>query len=582
MNKPLSHPLLKEMLASNTRTLIVSILLGLISLFASILLMFLAGYLISATAIPGTVIFSMMIPIGIIQIAGIARPFGNYIERLLSHDWILKITSLLQQKAFRSAAKHIADPENENALGDYHQLINDTITNVQNYIVRALFPLSITYLLCIVISLLTASFSVPLALLLGASFAIQAVIIPLVLNSICRSLILRATLLHQQEQMNLFDHLQGLHDIQLAHREHEMYDIHVKSYQDLIETRQKNNTRIALTQFASSILSSALIVAIIAFVGISTGTTEGYNNYFAACVLAWISLAEIILVVPSLFVEQERYKQTLGHLDLITSQHETTKHNVQSTSSSAPTQAAETPQAIVMQQITYTYPKNRHPSLDIESLSLSKGEHVIVLGESGSGKSTFAKALTGAISPQTGTLKIFCRSRTRPEKKLGCTIGYLDQNPYVFNRTLRANLTLGIYDKSDEELVAILQNVGLGERYSRLKEGLDTIIGETGEQFSDGEAHRIALARTLIQDAQLLVIDEPFCALDIETEEALLELLCDLYQDKTLILITHHLTNVDKFDRALFFRNGSICIDDTIKNLSLTNEHFMKLKAFDR
>ena len=128
----------------------------------------------------------------------------------------------------------------------------------------------------------------------------------------------------------------------------------------------------------------------------------------------------------------------------------------------------------------------------------------------------------------------------------------------------------------------MLDRVGLADKVATLTAGLDTVIGETGTGFSGGEAHRIALARVLIADRPIIVVDEPFTALDPETESDLLDALLGAGESKTLVVITHHLAQIERFDRVLFVEDGSINLDGAPAELKAKSDRFASLLEFDR
>ena len=143
-------------------------------------------------------------------------------------------------------------------------------------------------------------------------------------------------------------------------------------------------------------------------------------------------------------------------------------------------------------------------------------------------------------------------------------------------------MNLGNWDIDDESLVETLELVGLAEKLSELPQGLDTVIGETGIGLSGGEAHRVALARVLLADTPLIIVDEPFSALDPKTEHELLSTMLDVCADRTLIVITHHLAEIDRFDRVILLEDGKLALDGSPAGLMRTNAHFRELVQFDR
>ena len=160
--------------------------------------------------------------------------------------------------------------------------------------------------------------------------------------------------------------------------------------------------------------------------------------------------------------------------------------------------------------------------------------------------------------------------------------GYIPQTAYLFDRSLRDNLKLGNPDATDGELVSALDRVGLTERFRAMPLGLDTLIGETGDAVSGGEAHRIALARALLADRPFVIVDEPFAALDPLTERELLDTLLDAFANKTLVVITHHLAGIERFDRVVQLDAGRITLDGAPSDLAESAPSFKRLLDFDR
>ena len=225
---------------------------------------------------------------------------------------------------------------------------------------------------------------------------------------------------------------------------------------------------------------------------------------------------------------------------------------------------------LTFDHVSYMYPGTSRATLDDLTLTIEAGSSTAILGRSGSGKSTFADLARGALMPSSGTISA------------GGTVGFLGQTTYLFNRSLRENLTLGVLEVSDERLIRTLENVGLGEKFASLENGLDTIVGETGVGFSGGEAHRIALARVLAADSEIVLVDEPFAALDPITENQLLDTLFATCEGRTLIVITHHLAQIERFDRVVFIEDGRLDLDGSPAELMDASVRFRKLVEFDR
>ena len=173
-----------------------------------------------------------------------------------------------------------------------------------------------------------------------------------------------------------------------------------------------------------------------------------------------------------------------------------------------------------------------------------------ILGPSGSGKSTLAALLLKVAAPQSGCVRLGGADiATLPSAGVRARIGWLAQATHLFDDTIRANLLLGRPDADEAALWRALDAAEIGDFVRALPDRLDTWLGEGGARASGGQGRRIALARTLLADAPILVLDEPCAGLDMATERAFLMTLNALPPGRTVVLIAHRLAGVERLDR---------------------------------
>ena len=192
------------------------------------------------------------------------------------------------------------------------------------------------------------------------------------------------------------------------------------------------------------------------------------------------------------------------------------------------------------------------------NIRIHSGEHVALIGQTGCGKSTFLNLITRSWQPNKGSITINNIDITHfDEYSLRNMMAVIPQVIHIFNDTLRNNLLIGNPNANDEQLIAVLKKVELGKLLTA-EHGLDLWIGEDGRTLSGGERRRIGIARALLHESPLILMDEPTESLDSLTEQQILAIIANNYAGKTLIMVTHRLNEHALFDRILLLRNQTL------------------------
>lgn len=214
--------------------------------------------------------------------------------------------------------------------------------------------------------------------------------------------------------------------------------------------------------------------------------------------------------------------------------------------------------SITIENITWKYEGGNEDILEDLNLEIKKGQSVALIGHSGAGKTTLGDVVLGLLAPQKGRVCIDGTDIRTMGNGLGRLIGFVPQSIYLIDDTIRNNIAFGIEEKNidDEKIYATLEKAQLKEFVEELPKGLDTVIGERGIRMSGGQRQRMAIARALYLDPQILVLDEATSALDAETETAVMESIDALQGEKTLIIIAHRLSTVRNCDVAYEIIDG--------------------------
>lgn len=234
---------------------------------------------------------------------------------------------------------------------------------------------------------------------------------------------------------------------------------------------------------------------------------------------------------------------------------------------------------IVFSEVDFAYKDSPKDNVISDfSLHVSAGERIGLAGYSGGGKTTISKLLLRFADVTGGEILIDGQNiRNVTQASLRQNIAYVPQEAYLFHRTLRENVAYGRPNASDEEVIAALRRANAWEFVSKLKNGLDTTVGERGIKLSGGQRQRIAIARAILKDAPILVLDEATSALDSESEKLIQKSLTELMKDRTSIVIAHRLSTISKLDRIIVLDNGAIAENGTHEELIKKNGIYSSL-----
>lgn len=217
---------------------------------------------------------------------------------------------------------------------------------------------------------------------------------------------------------------------------------------------------------------------------------------------------------------------------------------------------------IQLKDIEFAYKDQNHQTLKNINLTIKKGERIAILGKIGSGKSTLLKLIMNLYEPTKGSVLIDgLDTRQIDPTDLRQSIGCVPQEPFLFMGTIKDNLTIGEQYVSDEELLRVSKIAGLDEFLGKHEAGYDLLVGERGEGLSGGERQSVTLARALISDPNIIMLDEPTNSMDRQTEKAFIKKMEHIVEDKTLIVVTHKTSLLQLVDRVIIVENGEVVVD---------------------
>ena len=217
---------------------------------------------------------------------------------------------------------------------------------------------------------------------------------------------------------------------------------------------------------------------------------------------------------------------------------------------------------IEFRNVSFNYPQQAEAVLQNVSLRIAPGEHVVILGRTGSGKTTLQKLMLGLYTPSEGAVRIDgIDLRQLDPADLRRNVGFVGQDATLFYGTLRENITIGAPYADDSAVVQAAEVAGLTKFVNRHPKGFDMLIGERGESLSGGQRQEVAIARAVLLDPPVLLLDEPTSAMDFSTENGFKERLRQYAAHKTVVIVTHRTSLIDLATRIIVVDDGRIVAD---------------------
>lgn len=555
------------------KTLILAIILGVLTFVCGAGLMFCAGYLISKAATKPENILLIYVPIVLTRAFGIGRPAIQYLQRLVSHNWVLKMTSKLRQRLYDSLERDAVFFNSKYQLGDVLGLLSDDISHIQNLYLRSMFPMFVAWGLYAIIVIGLGILSPLMGLWMLILFGLMIFAIPIwsVLVNGARQTYKK----HLQDQLytDLTDDVMGVSDWVLSGRGKKYLDLHVDNAKKLSEINHKMKKFERVRDFLLQMLFLLIILSLVIW-GYEKfgGHPSPLTNWIAAFVLAAFPLIEAFAGLPAAAEETNVYQKSLVRLNDLPKPVTVQPKEID----------IKAPFKLELKNVHYTYPHTQKEILHGVNLVINPGEKLAILGRSGSGKSTMASLLRGDRIPSEGSVQLNGINTSKFGDQITNYFSVINQSPYLFNTTIANNLRLGNEDATDEQLWDVLQRVGLAEMVENLPDKIDTKVEEAGLRFSGGERHRLALARVLLKDTPIVLLDEPTVGLDPITEQAVINTILTQLKDKTLIWITHHLQGIEKMNQIIFLEDGKLTMQGSPSELWETEKRFRELKKADQ
>ena len=533
--------------------LTLGVVLAIVTLLASIGLLTLSGWFLSASAVVGVAgiySFNYMLPAAGVRGAAIIRTAGRYFERLVSHDATFRVLQHLRVFTFSKLL-----PLSPAGLARFRQgeLLNRVVADVDtldHLYLRVISPLIGALVVIVVVTAGLSILDVTLALTLGGIMLVTLLVLPPLFYRAGKPAGESITQMRGQYRQQLTAWLQGQAELMLFSASDRYRKQLEKTEQRWQDAQRRQAELTALSQALMLLIGGVAVVAMLWLTSAGVGGNSQPGALIALFVFCALAAFEALAPVTGAFQHLGQVIASARRITQITGQQPEV------------TFAAGEGQAfgqvsLTLNQVTFSYPQQPSPALENISLQVGAGEHIAILGRTGCGKSTLLQLLTRAWDPANGEISLNDQPLTRlNEATLRQAMSVVPQRVHLFSATLRDNLSLAAPGASDIQLMKALERVGLEKLLE--DSGLNAWQGEGGRQLSGGELRRLAIARALLHDAPLMLLDEPTEGLDATTESQILDLLAEVMREKTVLMVTHRLRGLARFNRIIVMDNGKI------------------------
>ncbi len=532
---------LLELLSLPRGRVALSIALGVLAVGFGVALMTTAGYLISRAA-EHPPILALSTTIVAVRFFALARPLARYLERLASHDLVLRGLGRLRARVYERIEPLAPAELDAFRRGDLVRRVVDDVDAVQSLYLRSLAPGLVGLVValgCVLVAALVLPWA---AAILGVGLVLAGVVVPLLAGLSARAAGHRQATARGELTADLVELLRGAPELVAFGREDDAL-ARIRAMDRELVRLARRDALVAGIADAAFVLVVGLTTAGALAVTVSAHAA-GHLDRVLVATLALLALSSFDAVLPLPGAARE-LPGTLASgrrvLDLL-------RREPAVVDPPAPDRRPGREPVVALEEVTAQY-AGGSPVLRGFELRLEPGRHVALVGPSGAGKTTVVNLLLRFLDPVDGRVTIDgIDVASLAQEDVRRTFAVAGQDAHVFDSSIRENLRLARPDATDAELDDALERARLRHWVASLPAGLDTLVGEEGAQLSGGQRQRLVVARALLSDAPVLLLDEPTSHLDPETAEALVRDVLAAARDRAVLLVTHRPEGLDLVD----------------------------------
>ncbi|MZI93678.1 cysteine/glutathione ABC transporter ATP-binding protein/permease CydC [Vibrio sp. CAIM 722] len=531
----------------------LGMILAFLTLAASIGLLTISGWFLSAAAVAGLSAakkdFNFMLPSAFVRGFAIGRTAGRWGERVVSHNATFKLLTDLRIFFFQKLTPLIPGKVSNLRDADLLNRVVADIDAMDHVYLRLISPVTIGVVGIAAISALICYFDERLGLILGAILLVILLAWPVIFYKLGKGNGAELTQNKADFRITTLDWLQGFSELTIFGAESRYHQAMDKAQERLLKN-QLVNAHISGLASALLMLANGWTLILMLWLAADGVGPHGPDPLIAVVVFATMACVELLMPIAGAFQFLGQTLTSARRLnEIILSEPEVqfpeaqTQHNGQF--------------SIEFDEVSFSYNNDERKAVNQVSLNIPAGNRVAIVGQTGSGKSTLMQLLPRYWDVQQGEIRIAGTPLKQwNESELRAAISVVSQRVDILNGSLRDNLILAKPTATDEELATMLRQVGLDRLLEQT--GLDAWLGDGGRQLSGGEKRRIGIARALLHDGPILLLDEPTEGLDKQTEKQIMTLFQQHFTNKTVVFITHRLVELDTMDSICLVEQGQV------------------------
>lgn len=542
--------------------------MGAVSVFAN------SGYLISKAAIMPP-LYVLTVSIALLKLFSFTRALSKYAERYYSHRATFTILSNLRVHFFEKIEPLAPRIFQKYRSGDILSRIVGDVESLQNFFLRVFYPPIVMLIVFLATIAFTMYFSVYIGLILAAGLLLTGFLIPAMFAGKHWKIEGQVRERRGNLSVEATEFLYGFRDLKIHQKLKQQESKLIAASDDYISGQEKAGVRMLFSQSINQGVTMAvswLVLGASAYL-VTVGELEGV---FIA-MLVMISLTVFENAVPMAAFPNHYEDSRHAAARLFSAVESDEKSEGEQAEQKAVILDRSEPWGVFIDKVTFSYPGEDRAALKDVQLAIPAGSKTAVVGPSGSGKSTLLQLLLKVYRADTGNVHINGRPVTEiDEESLWMGTKALLQEQHFFYGTVRENLQLAGDGLTDDQMKEALAYVHL-EDFS-----LDDQVLEKGGNLSGGEKQRLAVARGLLKEGRLWLLDEPTSSVDVLTEKKIYDHLFKEAENDTLILVSHRLTGLEQMDRIIVMEQGKIVETGTYEELMAKQGYFYEMKQIEK